>query len=472
MEEEMSPCDSMFFAPGFEYSIIAIFGLSTNIDVELIKLGLPKTLLRHPRFTSIVVMDNKRGGGKMSWKQVELNLDDHIIVPNIDLNIDYPDQFVDNYVSNLTCSHYEDLSKPLWEMHLLNVKTSQATSTVVFTVHHSLGDGASLVSLLLACTRKASDPNALPTIPKINKSQTISSKPRGLMKHLFLTVWSMVMLVLNTIADMMQFFATMCFLKDSETPLRDGHGVAKNPKRIVYRTISLDDFKLVKNALNMTINDVAMGMTQAALSRYLARKYEEEELNKDMEKKRRSFLPRIRLRAAITFNIRPTTGIEALADMMEKSSKVPWGNAIGYVLLPFKISLEDDPLNYVRRAKAIIDQKKHSFEALCSFSSTVAVLKLFGAKLAGYLGHQIMSNTTFLMSNVVGPQEEISFFDHPITYFAPSIYGHSQAFTIHLQSYSNKMTIVLAADQSVIPDPHELCDDFVESFNLIKAAAL
>lgn len=67
--------------------------------------------------------------------------------------------------------------------------------------------------------------------------------------------------------------------------------------------------------------------------------------------------------------------------MMEKESKVRWGNWMGYVLLPISIALEDDPLDYIRKAKATIDRKKLSFEAICSFSVGRLILDLFGLKV-------------------------------------------------------------------------------------------
>ena len=67
--------------------------------------------------------------------------------------------------------------------------------------------------------------------------------------------------------------------------------------------------------------------------------------------------------------------------MMEKGSKAKWGNWIGSVLLPFVIALRDDPLDYVRQAKAIIDRKKHSREAIFTFFIIKMVLKLFGSKV-------------------------------------------------------------------------------------------
>lgn len=45
--------------------------------------------------------------------------------------------------------------------------------------------------------------------------------------------------------------------------------------------------------------------------------------------------------------------------MMEKDTEAKWGNWIGFVLLPLKISLRDDPLDYIREAKAAIDREKN-----------------------------------------------------------------------------------------------------------------
>lgn len=72
---------------------------------------------------------------------------------------------------------------------------------------------------------------------------------------------------------------------------------------------------------------------------------------------------------------------QAFADMMEKDTEAKYGNWIGYVLLPFTIGIRDDPLDYVREAKATVDRKKHSFEAIFTFSIAEIVLKLFGTKV-------------------------------------------------------------------------------------------
>lgn len=67
--------------------------------------------------------------------------------------------------------------------------------------------------------------------------------------------------------------------------------------------------------------------------------------------------------------------------MMAEKSKVKWGNRIGYIILPFHIASYDDPLQYVRQAKATIDRKKHSLEPICTFGCAQLALKLFGFKV-------------------------------------------------------------------------------------------
>lgn len=71
--------------------------------------------------------------------------------------------------------------------------------------------------------------------------------------------------------------------------------------------------------------------------------------------------------------------------MMERKSKTKWGNYIGYALLPITIALRDDPLDYVREAKATVDRKKRSLEAKCTFLSAKYIVNLLGAKVLTHI---------------------------------------------------------------------------------------
>ena len=84
-----------------------------------------------------------------------------------------------------------DRSRPLWDMHILNVKTSDAEAVGVIRSHHSLGDGTSLISLLLACTHKTSDPKDT-VIPSLKRRETVSYglRKQGWLLRLTFTVCS------------------------------------------------------------------------------------------------------------------------------------------------------------------------------------------------------------------------------------------------------------------------------------------
>lgn len=394
--------------------------------------------------------------GSMKWVPTNVDLENHVIVPDLDPNMESPDKFIEDYISNLSKIGIEK-SKPMWELHLLNVTTIDAEAVGVLCVHHSLGDGMSLMSLLLACTRKVSDPEAVPTFQAMKEST--SFKVYGF--------WNVLRLFWNTLVAVVMFVLTAMFLKDTQTPIKGLQGVEHNPRRFVHRTVSLNDIKAIKNAMNITINDVVLGVTQAGLSRYLERRYGMSKIEK------KDSLPKnIRLRATFFFNLRPTIMISTLANMMEKGKVATWGNKIGYVLLPFTIGLREDPLDYIHEAKAVIDQKKFSLEPMCTNIITKVILKLFGIKAVGILNHKVFFNTTMWFSNVPGPQEEVTFYGHEVAYIAPTCFGQPNALMIHVVSYVDKLTFVLSVDEGTIPNPHELCDDLEESLKLIKGAAL
>ena len=172
------------------------------------------------------------------------------------------DKYMEEYICNLTKTTL-DFSKPLWDLHLLNVKTSNAEVVAVFRIHHSLGDGTSLMSLLLACTSKASDPMALPSVPMMKKSKSSVGSERW---------WKAFRLVWNIIIDVLMVIAAMLFLNDRNTPLRGPPNVGSTGWRIIHRTISLEDVVMIKNAMSTVSQLVACMENKYMFCNYLKKK--------------------------------------------------------------------------------------------------------------------------------------------------------------------------------------------------------
>lgn len=177
--------------------------------------------------------------GELKWIPTEVDLENHFIVSELDPPLQAADKFVEDYVSDLSKTNIPN-TKPLWDIHLLNVKTSDAEAFLIYRIHHSIGDGMSLMALILAHSRQVSDPSALPTLPAMNKESNFL-KLRGFR--------SVVYVLWNTLIAIFMFVLTALFLKDTRTPLKGPPGVELKPRRFVRRTIDLQDFKSVKNAM-------------------------------------------------------------------------------------------------------------------------------------------------------------------------------------------------------------------------------
>jgi hypothetical protein len=196
--------------------------------------------------------------GKPRWVQTTVNVDDHIIVPRLDpaaVACD-PEKAVEDYVSSLSMLPM-DRGRPLWEFHFLDVPTSEATSTTVLRLHHSIGDGASLMTLLMASSLSTADPSRLPAMPPLpNRTGPIYQRrprpPLSSGEALLAWVWSYLVLAWNTLVDGVLLLATMLFLSDPHTLFKRADGGSRSHRhmRFLHRSLSLDDVKLVKTAMN------------------------------------------------------------------------------------------------------------------------------------------------------------------------------------------------------------------------------
>ncbi|XP_050211667.1 wax ester synthase/diacylglycerol acyltransferase 4-like isoform X3 [Mercurialis annua] len=394
--EPLSPMSRLFHKPDSNVYIIAMLGFAAPINPEVVKHHFAHTFAKHPRFSSLQVVDEKHGG-ELRRVKTEVNIDNHVIIPRLDPNMDSPDKFVEDYVSNLSKTTIS-MSIPLWDFHVLEVKTSEAEATAVLRVHHSIGDGISLMSLLLSCSRQVSDPESLPTIPtarKSNRSKKNNESLLGFLRFLLIKLGLLVLLCWNTGVDVVMFVLTFFFLNDTENPLK-AQKLGPSARRFVHTTLSFDDVKLVKNAMAVTVNDVLVGVTQAALSRYLNRKYGMcRDENDDGSRVKNNLPKNIRFRASYVVNTRPFSKIQT-----------------------------------------------------CGFPT----------------------QTSICYSNLPGPREQVSFCGYPLAFIAPSCFGQPNALFVHVVSYVNKIKIILAVDETMIPDPQQLCDDFQISLKLIKDA--
>ncbi|KAF7020251.1 hypothetical protein CFC21_033369 [Triticum aestivum] len=280
MVEPMSPTGRVMEELGV--CIVVVIGLGVPVNLPVFRAGIETELLTlFPRFRSIQVMDESTNNGKPRWVQTPVNMDDHIVVPRLDPEAvaSDPEKAVEDYVASLSLLPM-DRRRPLWELHFLDFPSSEAASTVVLRLHHSIGDGTSITTLLMASSRSTADPARVPAMPPPPKrtGAIYQREPRpplssGDYLALLAWFWSYVVLAWHTLVDVAMIVATILFLSDPRTLFTRADGVEPRArKRFVHRSLSFDDVKLIKTSMNCTINDVLAGVTSAALSQYYFKK--------------------------------------------------------------------------------------------------------------------------------------------------------------------------------------------------------
>ncbi|EFJ06090.1 hypothetical protein SELMODRAFT_269987 [Selaginella moellendorffii] len=454
-EEPVSPVGRMLIQPRLHCTILCIIGFQDTVSVPGIKSKLLQTFAKHKRFSSIMQLD---GSGREKWVKTRVNIEEHVIVANILPEAQKSASPVEDYAAALAVAPPLDPRKPLWEVHILNVPSSDSAASCILRVHHSLGDGISLVSLLVATLRSVSDPENLPSMPLPPRKQ----HPKGFFAGLWFVLWTVLATLWYTVTEVGRFAAVTLFSKDSSTPIKGSPGVERMPKRIASTEISLEDMKTVKKAVNGTINDVMLGFVSAGIASYLREKSPKQNFESH------------RMHATALVNIRKSPGLQAseIADMMEGSSKARWGNQIGYLVIPIPLKEHTDPLEHVRSAKKISTRKKLSLEAPFTYAAGSLTMKLCGPKITADVTYKTLANTTFSISNVMGPLEPMMLDGNPITSIVPTVVGQPQSLFIHLQSYAGKAKLVATAAKDIIPDPQNLLQHCKDALERMKQAAI
>uniref|UniRef100_A0A7N0RFT7 O-acyltransferase WSD1 C-terminal domain-containing protein n=1 Tax=Kalanchoe fedtschenkoi TaxID=63787 RepID=A0A7N0RFT7_KALFE len=92
-----------------------------------------------------------------------------------------------------------------------------------------------------------------------------------------------------------------------------------------------------------------------------------------------------------------------------------------------------------------------------------------------FFANKLLCNSTFTISNIVGPANEIWMVGNPITSIRVNATCSSpkpQAMIMHMVSYAGKAELQILADQQAIPDPQILANLFEEALRQMKLAAI
>jgi len=216
---------------------------------------------------------------------------------------------------------------------------------------------------------------------------------------------------------------------DPQTSLRGKCGIVKNGTWSA--PIPLEQVKSLGKELGGTVNDVLLAAVTGGLRRYL------EENGETID-----FLD---IRAVVPVSVRNNGDLK---DM---------GNQVGMVLMPLPVG-QQNPLNRYQIVKMRMDDLKQSGESNLIFNllnTTIFKSKLLVTAMVGV----ITPKASLLVTNVPGQREQIAFAGRKIyhvIFWVPQTVGWGLG--ISILSYAGEITLGVAADASIIPNPDQILE--------------
>ncbi|XP_011001811.1 PREDICTED: O-acyltransferase WSD1-like isoform X1 [Populus euphratica] len=456
ISEPVSPSGQFLSSSILSLSIIAVMEFEAPFDNSQAIPFLKDVFLPiNPRFSSIMVADKD---GVKRWKRVEVRLTDHVNFPvfTTGMSTQFYDECFDEYLSKMAMEQLPQ-SQPLWEVHIINYPTSHAASNIIFKLHHSLGDGFSLMGALLSCLQRADAPPLPLTFPSVQ----LHTNTSGRNCSMFRKVPRFFSSVYNTASDFCSSIIQSCLVKDDKTPIRSGHsGVEFLPVAITTMTFSLDQIKQIKAKLGVTINDVITGIIFLGARMYM------ETVSQGSGSACSTSL--------VLLNTRMHGGYKSIQEMVKPDAESPWGNHFAFlnVRIPKLRDAEakNNPLKFILNARKIIKKKRTSFGVNLTAKYLQLVAKFRGPNGASKYIYGTMENTSMGISNVRGPMEQMALANNPINGLYFVVTGAPQSLVAGVTSYVGKLRVALLVEKDFI-DPRKLKSHTEKAFDMIFEAA-
>ncbi|XP_057792475.1 wax ester synthase/diacylglycerol acyltransferase 4-like [Salvia miltiorrhiza] len=454
--EPMSPTAQYLMSSALSFTILGVLEMEDDIDDSITMSFLKDHFLSiNPRFSSIMVADKK---GVRKWKKVEVNLEDNIHSPTFPsgMSVDYYDECFNDYLSKLATEQLPQ-DRPLWEIHILKYPTKNAAGNIIFKIHHSLGDGYSLMGALLTCLQRVDDPSLPLTFPSLHSSTDSGTRCNSFLRR----VPRIFTGIVHTAYGFGWSLLKSTSMKDDKSPIRSGvDGVEFRQFATTTIAFSIDQLKQIKNKLNVTINDVITGMIMLGTRLYM------QKIDEDSCKSNTT--------ALVLLNTRAIKGYKSIDEMIKPNSNTSWGNQFAFLQVPLPKLTQSkllDPLYFVKKAHRLIKNQKNSAAVYLTGQFLNFIRKVKGHEATAQHIRATLKNTSMGISNMVGPIEPMAFGHQPCKGLYFVVAGPPQSLCITMISYVGKLRIALTSEKGFI-DQNKLKPCIEYAFEVIYKAAL
>ena len=359
-----------------------------------------------------------------------------------------------------------DHAHPLWQFHL--VDGFEGGSAMIARIHHCIGDGIALTSVMMAITDGGTDPPRRASRTKAGGGEegdwlteavlkpftgmavkAIGLSGDGVVKSLEMLshpqepLQGGVDLARSGVQIAKDVVAFAAMPDDSPTLLKGKPG---GSKRVAWcEPIPLEAVKTVGRALGCSVNDVLLSCAAGAIGAHLAQRGDDP-AGKE-------------IRAMVPVNLRP----------LDQAWKL--GNRFGLAPLVLPIGI-DNPIARVYAVHARMNELKGSYQPLLAFA-ILAMTGLFIKPVQDTVLGLFAKKTTAVMTNVPGPATALKFCGSTLRqnmFWVPS--SGDVGIGLSILSYAGGVQFGLITDTALCPDPDDIIQRFAPEFDKLLLVAM
>ncbi|MDE2080661.1 MAG: wax ester/triacylglycerol synthase family O-acyltransferase [Burkholderiales bacterium] len=437
--------------------IVGVWLLTPALTLAALRERIADKLLKYPRFRHKAVADAMGA----SWvPDAGFDIARHVVATKLPRRRGESQRQALQRLCGELASTPLDPARPLWQFAL--IEHYEGGSAVIARVHHCIGDGIALISVMLSITDGGADPPRRQGAPAADGDMDALFKPLGDLTAKAIGLYgaglarSIEMLaspqqpllgglaMARTGAKVAGDIAALALMSDDSPTLLKGRPSGR--KAVAWsEPMPLDDVKAVGKGLGCTVNDVLLACVAGAIGGYL-RERGDDPAGKE-------------IRAMVPVNLRPP----------ERAWQL--GNHFGLAPLVLPIGIAN-PVARLAAVRLRMAALKDSYQPVLAFA-ILSVTGLFIKPVQDLVLGLFAKKTTAVMTNVPGPAQALKLCGATLRqsmFWVPA--SGDVGMGVSILSYGGGVQFGLVTDAALCPEPQAVIDRFAPEFDKLLYLAL
>ncbi len=460
--ERMARVDTAWLRMDNDVNLMMIVGvwlLTPALSMQALRQRLADKLLQYERFRQKAVTDET--GAHWVFDD-RFDLGHHVVAARLEPALGETErQALQRLCGELAATPLHP-ARALWQFHL--IEDYEGGSALIARIHHCIGDGMALTSVMMSITDGGVDPPRSPPRAEPDEPHEHDWLSDAVVRPLTeLAVKAMALygdgmarrgdkrLTQQRSADtarsgfrVVNDVEALALMPDDSPTLLKGQPGGK--KVVAWsEPLSLDDVKTVGKGLGCTVNDVLLSCVAGAIGSYLSTQ------GQDPAGKE--------IRAMVPVNLRPLENAWQL------------GNHFGLAPLVLPIGV-DNPVQRVHAVRQRMDELKGSYQPLLAFG-VLSLSGLFNKFMQDAMLGLFANKATAVMTNVPGPAVPLKFCGSTLRqnmFWVPA--SGNIGVGVSILSYGGGVQFGLITDHTLCPEPQQIIDRFEPEFHKLLWLAM